>query len=250
MAKRLEGKVAVITGGTSGIGLATAKLFHEEGARVLVTGSNPRTLEAARTELEGIAEVVQSDAGDRAQIEALFDRVQKDLGGLDVLFLNAGILVHGTLATLDEAQFDEAFRVNVKGAWLALKAATPLLRAGGAVVLNSSITNAMGTPGSGAYGASKAALRSLGRTAASELADQGVRVNVISPGPTDTGIIEKSGGAADVIAGTKQRLRERSPQKRLGASEEIARAVLFLASDDASYMTGEEIVVDGGMTRV
>lgn len=250
MKKKLEGKVAVITGGTSGIGLAAAKLFHEEGARVLVTGSNPTTVETAREELRGIAEVVRSDAGDGAQIQALFEHVKGTFGGLDVLFLNAGIVKSAPLTSLAESDFDDIFRINVKGPWLALRAALPLLRPGGAVVLNTSMTNVIGMPGSTVYAASKAALRSLARTAAAELVERGVRVNAVSPGPTDSGIIGKNGVAPETVAAIEQRLIARIPQKRLGRPEEIARAALFLASEDSSFMTGEEIVVDGGMTRI
>ena len=247
--KKLEGKTALITGGTTGIGLATARLFQAEGARVLVTGSNPRTLEAARAEVRGVAEVIASDAGDPAQIRALFAKIKEEIGSLDILFLNAGIVKGGLIAELDEAIFDEIFRVNVKGPWLALQAAIPLLRPGSAVVLNASISAHLGMPGSGAYGASKAALRSFARTGAAELAPRGVRVNAVSPGPTDSGVIEKGYPGEEALA-IRAALIARSPQKRLGRTEEIARAVLFLASDDSSYMTGEEIVVDGGMTRV
>jgi NAD(P)-dependent dehydrogenase (short-subunit alcohol dehydrogenase family) len=249
MSKKLDGRIALVTGGTTGIGLATAKLFHAEGARVIVTGKNPATLEAARVSLGGIAEVVASDSGDTADIEGLFARIAKEHEGLDVLFLNAGVLRAGAIATMGEADFDEVLRVNVKGPWLALKAAIPLLRRGGAVVLNASINAHLGMPGTSAYAASKAALRSLARTAASELAEQGVRVNAISPGPTDSGIVEKlySPEAAAVV---RSALEAKIPQRRLGSTDEIARVVLFLACDDSSFMTGEEVVVDGGMTRV
>ncbi len=250
MKKKLEGKIALVTGGTSGIGLATAKLFHAEGARVMVTGRNRVTLGNARASLRGIAEVVSSDSGDAAEIKSLFARVAKEHGALDVLFLNAGIVRTGAIAAMSEADFDEVFRVNVQGPWLALKAAIPLLRRGGAVILNASINAHLGMPGTSAYAASKAALRSFARTAASELAEQGVRVNVISPGPTETEIIEKSGISADAAAAVKASLKAKIPQGRLGSVGEIARVVLFLASDDSSFMTGEEVVVDGGMTRV
>jgi NAD(P)-dependent dehydrogenase (short-subunit alcohol dehydrogenase family) len=249
MTQRLKGKTALVTGGTTGIGLATARLFHAEGARVIVTGKNPATLDAARARLRGIAEVVQSDSADDADVEELFAHVAREYGALDVLFLNAGILRRGTIADMGEAEFDEVFRVNVRGPWLAIKAAIPLLRRGGAVVLNASINAHLGMPGSSAYAASKAALRSLARTAASELAQQGVRVNVVSPGPTDSGIIEKTLSPADAAA-AHTALEARIPMGRLASTEEIARAVLFLAADDSSFMTGEEIVVDGGMTRV
>jgi len=243
MKKKLEGKIALVTGGTSGIGLATAKLFHAEGARVIVTGRNRVTLGNARASLRGIAEVVSSDSGDAAEIKSLFARVAKEHGALDVLFLNAGIVRTGAIAAMSEADFDEVFRVNVQGPWLALKAAIPLLRRGGAVILNASINAHLGMPGTSAYAASKAALRSFARTAASELAEQGVRVNVISPGPTETEIIEKSGISADAAAAVKASLKAKIPQGRLGSVGEIARVVLFLASDDSSFMTGEEVVV-------
>ena len=249
MTSKLRGKIALVTGGTTGIGLATSKLFHAEGARVIVTGKNPATLEMARASLRGIAEVAASDSGDAGEIEALFDRVAREYGGLDILFLNAGILRRGTVATMSEADFDEVFRVNVKGPWLALRAAIPLLRRGGAVVLNASINAHLGIPGTSAYAASKAALRSFARTAASELADRGVRENAISPGPTDLGIVEKNLSAGEAAA-ARASLEARILQRRLASTDEIARVVLFLASDDSSFMTGEEIVVDGGMTRV
>jgi NAD(P)-dependent dehydrogenase (short-subunit alcohol dehydrogenase family) len=244
MTRKLEGKTALITGGTTGIGLATAKVFAEEGARVFVTGQNPATIEAARKELDGVAEVIRSDAGDAAALGALFDRI----GRVDVLFLNAAVLGGGTIEEMTEERFDELFRINVKGPWLALKAAASHMVDGGTIVLNGSINARLGMPGTSAYAASKAALRSLARTAASELAARNIRVNVLSPGPTDTGIIEKYYG--DRAPAIKAQMAERIVMKRLGTNEEIARAALFLAGSDSSFMTGEEIVVDGGMTRV
>jgi NAD(P)-dependent dehydrogenase (short-subunit alcohol dehydrogenase family) len=249
MNKKLEGKVALVTGGTTGIGLATARLLHAEGAQVIVTGRNPSTLAAARASLRGVAEVLSSDSGDGAAIAALFAHIEHQHGGLDVLFLNAGIVRDGLIATMGEAEFDEVFRINVKGPWLALKAAIPLLRRGGAVVLNASINAHLGMAGTSAYAASKAALRSLARTAAAELAERGIRVNAVSPGPTDSGIINKI-RTPEAAAAVRSALEARIPQHRLGSIDEIARVVLFLACDDSSFMTGEEVVVDGGMTRV
>jgi NAD(P)-dependent dehydrogenase (short-subunit alcohol dehydrogenase family) len=247
---KLENKVAIITGGTTGIGLAAARLFASEGARVTVTGSNPKTLEAARAELAGVAEVVASDAGSAADIEKLARSFEAQGTGVDVVFVNAGVAKLGPMATLDEAAFDDSFRVNVKGPWLMLKSFAPLMRRGGSIVFNTSINNQLGMPGTSVYGASKAALRSLVRTAATELAGAGVRVNAVSPGPTETPLYGKFGLSPEVVQGFSQGLIERIPLKRFGKPEEIAKAALFLASDDSSFMTGEEIVVDGGMTRV
>jgi NAD(P)-dependent dehydrogenase (short-subunit alcohol dehydrogenase family) len=246
--KKLEGKRALITGGTTGIGLAAARLFAAEGASVVVTGSNPRTLEGARRELAGVAEVVASDAGARADIEALAERLRETK--LDVLFLNAGIGKFGPITELDEAVFDEVMRVNFKGPWLAIKLLAPIMRRGGSIVLTTSVNNQIGMPGSSVYAASKAALRSLGRTAAAELAPLGLRVNAVSPGPVETPLHGKLGMPAEALSGFAQSLVGQIALKRFGSPDEVARAALFLASDDSSYMTGEEIVLDGGMTSL
>jgi NAD(P)-dependent dehydrogenase (short-subunit alcohol dehydrogenase family) len=214
---------------------------------VTVTGSNPKTLEAARNELRGVAEVVASDAADGADIEKLARSFE---GGVDVLFLNAGVAKFGPIASLDEKAFDDSFRLNVKGPWLALKHFGPRMRRGGSIVFNTSVNNQLGMPGSSVYAASKAALRSLVRVAASELAEAGVRVNAVSPGPTETPLHTKLGFPAEVSKGFADSLIAQIPLRRFGTATEIAKAVLFLASDDSSFMTGEEIVVDGGMTRV
>ncbi len=247
---KLDNKIAVITGGTTGIGLAAARLFFAEGAKVTVTGTNPSTLESARRELRGVAEVVASDVGSSEDIDQLARQFESRGSGVDVVFLNAGIAKLGPIAALDEAALDESFRVNVRGPWLMIKRFAPLMRSGGAIVLNTSVNGEIGMPGSSVYAATKAAARSLVRTAASELADTGIRVNAVSPGPIETPLYGKLGMPADVIEGFAKSLLARIPQKRFGRPEEIAKAALFLASDDASYMTGEEIVVDGGMTRV
>jgi NAD(P)-dependent dehydrogenase (short-subunit alcohol dehydrogenase family) len=246
---RLQGKVALITGGTSGIGLAAARLFAAEGARVFVTGSTESSVAVARDLLGPSISVIRSDAGDLVQIDALLARVSEQAGDLDILFVNAGITGSHPLAELDEALFDRIFRVNVKGPYFTVRAAIPRMRAGGTIILNGSISASIGMPGTAVYAGSKAALRALGRVAAAELAARQIRVNVLSPGPTETGILEKNLDAA-AIARTKAYLGDKIPLGRMAHPDEIARAALFLASEDSSFMTGEEIVVDGGMTRV
>ncbi len=247
---KLQGKVVVITGGTTGIGLAAARLFAAEGGKVTVTGANPKTLDIARQELGGVAEVVASDAGSAADIEKLARTLDASGTGLDVLFLNAGVAKFGPIASLDVAALDESFRVNVRGPWLAIKHFAPVMRRGGAIVLTTSVNDVLGMPGSSAYAASKAAARSLVRTAASELAPAGIRVNAVSPGPIETPLYGKLGMTPEAIQGFSQDLVARIPLKRFGSAGEVAKAALFLASEDSSFMTGEEIVLDGGMTRV
>jgi NAD(P)-dependent dehydrogenase (short-subunit alcohol dehydrogenase family) len=246
---KLDGKVTLITGGTTGIGFAAAKRFRAEGARVFVTGSNPATLAQAREELSGVAEVIPSEAADAASVQRLFADVVERAGGLDALFLNAGILRVAPLSEMPEELFDTVMRVNVKGVFLALKAAAPVLRSGGAIVINGSISARIGMAGTAAYSASKGAVRSLASVAAVELAPRGIRVNVLSPGPTDSGILTKLFGSEEAAA-TSAALRERVPLKRVARTEEIAAAALFLISEDSSFMTGADMVVDGGMTRV
>ncbi len=245
--KKLENKVAIITGGTTGIGLATAKLFAAEGAKVTVTGTRPETLEIARNELRGVADVVASDAGSGGDIERLARDVKAKHGGVDVLFLNAGIAKFGPLTSFDEALVDEMFRVNFKGPWLAIKHFAPLLRRGGSVVLNASVVDQKGMPGTSAYAATKAAVRSLGRTAAAELAEAGVRVNVVSPGPIETPIYGKLGMPTEAVEAFAKSVTSQVPLRRFGTPDEIARVALFLASSDSSFLTGAEILADGGL---
>lgn len=214
----------------------------------MVTGSSDASVAAGRDALGASVRVVRSDVGDPLETERLYQEIGRDHGGIDVLFLNAGIVRNGRLADLDPAVFDEVLRVNLKGIFLALKFAAPLLRAGGAVVVNTSVANRLGVPGGGAYAASKAALRSLVRTAAAELLPQNVRVNALSPGPTDTPVYGKQGIPAAVVPEVRRNLATMVPQRRLAAPEEIANAVLFLACDDASFMTGDELAVNGGLS--
>ncbi len=194
--------------------------------------------------------MLASDAGSSEDIVALAKTFTERGAGVDVLFLNAGVAKFGPITTLDEAAFDDSFRINVRGPWLTIKHFSPILKRGGAVVFNSSINNQLGMPGSSVYAATKAALRSLVRVAASELAEAGVRVNAVSPGPIETPLYGKLGMPPAVVEGFAKSLVAQIPLRRFGTPEEVAKAALFLASDDSSFMTGEEIVLDGGMSRV
>jgi len=244
--KKLDGKIALISGGTSGIGAATARLFQSEGASVVVTGSSQASVDKAKTELPGI-EVVVSDAGDVAAIKTLVDRVKAGHGRIDVLFVNAGIAKFTPLDQADEDFYDSQFDVNVKGAFFLLKHAAPAIPEGGAIILTASVAGASGgLPGSTVYGATKAALRSFGRTFAKELLPRGIRVNTISPGPIVTPILDKGGLTAaqkeSFISGAATRI----PLGRTGTEAEVAAAALYLAAD-ATYTTGAELFVDGGL---
>ncbi|MCB9651236.1 MAG: SDR family oxidoreductase [Deltaproteobacteria bacterium] len=248
--KNLDKKIALVTGGTTGIGLATAHALAEAGADVIVTGRNPETLAAARAELDGIAEVIRSDAADPAAVAALFDHVKTTRGRLDVLFLNAGIARFAPLSDLPIEDADTILKVNVLGPWLALKHATPLLSEGASVVVNTSVVHTKGLPGASIYAASKAALRSIVRVAAAELAPRGVRVNAVSPGPIETPIYGKLGLSADQVEQFATDVQSKVALGRFGRPEDIAHAVLYLASPASAFVTGTELPVDGGFAQV
>jgi len=249
---RYSGKTAVVTGGTSGIGLATAKLLLDEGARVLVTGRTDKTLDAARVELGGIADgaiVVKSDTSSLADIEKLAGKVKETLGEVDLLFVNAGVAKFAPLEAVTEAHYDEVQAINAKGAFFVVQRIAPLLRTGGAVVLNTSVVNEKGFPATSVYSATKAALRSLARTFAAELLPRGIRVNAVSPGPITTPILGKSGLPPEGVTGFETQLRETNPMKRFSHPDEVARAVAFLAFE-ATFTTGAELPVDGGAAQL
>ncbi len=239
MEKRLRNKVALITGGTTGIGLATAKRFAAEGAEVIVTGRNPETLEAARRELGDSVKVVESDASNEQKVARLFETVGRRHGRLDVLFLNAGMAKIAPLAEASVADFDEMWNLNVRGLWLALKHAMPILSNGAAVIINTSVGNQKGFEAASAYGATKGALRSIMRIAARELAGRNVRVNAISPGPIEESLDPFLRDAISHV-----------PLGRMGSPDEVASVATFLASRDSSFITGTELAVDGGMAQV
>ncbi|MBO0678736.1 SDR family oxidoreductase [Mycolicibacterium sp. S2-37] len=237
-----DGKRVVITGGTSGIGLATAQALVSGGARVLVTGRTPASLENARAALGSAATVVRSDAV--ADIDALVERVATELGGVDLLVLNAGGTLATTVEQTSETQFRQLFELNVQAPYFTLQRFLPLMPAGSAVVLTTSVSNTKGIATTSVYSATKAALRSMARTFARELIDRGIRVNAVSPGPIDTGILERS-MPRDEARRFLEEIKAGNPMRRFGTPQEVAKAILFLGFD-ATYTTGTELLVDGG----
>jgi NAD(P)-dependent dehydrogenase (short-subunit alcohol dehydrogenase family) len=241
--KKLQGKMAVITGGTSGIGLATAKLFVKEGAYVFITGRRQKELDAAVQAIGRNVTGVQGDVARLADLDRLYEAV-KTKERIDVVFANAGVAEFAPLGKITEEHFDKLFDTNVKGTLFTVQKALALMNDGGSIILNGSVASVKGTPAFGVYGATKAALRSFVRTWTSDLKDRHIRSNVVSPGPTDTPIVD--GQPEDAIA----RIVSTIPMGRMGDPDEIAKAALFLASDDSSFVTGIELFVDGGRAQV
>ena len=247
---RLEGKVAVVTGGNSGIGLATAKRFQQEGARVAISGRSKKTLdEAGRTIGNGVL-AIQADVAKLAELDKLYAEVLQKLGNIDVLFVNAGVAKFAPLAETSESTFDEQFGINIKGAYFTIQKALPLLNDGASIILNTSVADSQGQVGTSVYSATKAALRSLARTAAAELVGRGIRVNAVAPGPIVTPIFGRTGLPQEAVDEFAKQILEKVPMKRFGQPEEVAATVAFLASQDASYITGVEINVDGGRAQI
>jgi NAD(P)-dependent dehydrogenase (short-subunit alcohol dehydrogenase family) len=248
--KRLEGKVAVVTGGNSGIGLATAMRFHEEGARVAITGRNVKTLQEAVKAIGNSVVAVQADVAKLPELDKFYATVAQKLGRIDVLFVNAGVAKFTPVREVSEETYDELFDTDTKGAYFTIQKALPLLNDGASIVLNTSVADKKGMPGGSVYSAAKAALRSFARTLAAELADRGIRVNAVSPGPIQTPIFQRAGVPKEEVPERVAQLVAAVPMKRIGRPEEVASVVAFLASADASYITGEEINVDGGMGQI
>ncbi|GGS28454.1 SDR family oxidoreductase [Streptomyces griseoviridis] len=243
-----DGKRVVITGGGSGIGFATAELLVRAGSRVVITGRDEQKLDAALRRLGAGAAAVRGDVASLADLDVLAERVRAELGAVDALFVNAGVTSASPFEETTEAMFDASFAVNVKGAFFTVQKLAPLLAPGAGVVLTTSVANVMGLAETSVYAAGKAALRSLARSLSRELLPRGVRVNAVSPGPVDTGILEGAMGAEAAARFKADRVAE-NPMGRFGTPEEIARAVAFLAFD-ATYTTGAELVVDGGVTQL
>ncbi|QWT21373.1 SDR family oxidoreductase [Bacillus sp. NP157] len=247
---RFEGKNVLVTGGTSGIGLAVAKAFIDEGARVVVTGRDPAGIERATAALGGNAIVVRNDAGSVAEARALAATVAEKGLRLDAIFINAGAAKFASLAEVDEALWDLSFDTNVKGAYFQLQALLPHLNQGASIVLNGSINAHIGMPGSSVYAATKAALISLARTLSAELIPQGARVNVVSPGPIETPLYGKLGMDEATLKETAAGILAQVPVGRFGRAEEVAATVLHLASPESAFIVGTEIIIDGGMSQL
>lgn len=247
---KLNNKVAVITGGNSGIGLATAQAFIQEGAKVTIFGRNAQTLDEAVKTLGEKAIAVQGDVTNWDNLETLFTTTKNTFGSVDVLFINAGLAQFAPIEATSEELFDRVMDVDFKGAYFTIQKALPYLNDGASIILTTSGTNAMGMPGTSVYAASKAALRSLARTLSAELIGRGIRVNAVSPGPIETPIYGRMGMSQEQVEGLGQSIIQQVPMQRFGKSEEIASAVLFLASADSTYILGSELVVDGGLTQL
>lgn len=250
MSDRLDGKVAIITGGNSGIGLATAKLFQSEGAKVVITGRRKDVVAAAVKEIGGNSKGIVSDTANLKDIESLYQNVKEQYGTIDVLFLNAGIATFAPFTDVDEAMFDNMVNVNFKGLFFNVQKALPLLSEGASVIFNTSVADQKGFPSTSVYSATKAAVRSLARSLSAELVGRRIRFNAIAPGPIDTPIFEKLGFPEKAIAEVKEGFTSQIPMKRMGRPIDIARAALFLASDDSSFIMGIDLTVDGGLAHL
>ncbi len=247
---KLEGKVALVTGGNSGIGLATAQEFVAEGAYVFITGRREAELAAAVKEIGRNVNGIRADVSNSGDLDQLFSQIKNEKGKLDIVFANAGVAKYAALGHITEELYDSIFDVNVKGVLFTVQKALPLIPEGGSIILNASIVGSKGLPANSVYSATKAAVRSFARTWTTDLKDRHIRVNVVSPGTTDTPGLSELLGSSEV---GQQRLKMMSssiPLGRLAKPKEIARAVVFLASDDSSYITGTELFVDGGFAQV
>jgi NAD(P)-dependent dehydrogenase (short-subunit alcohol dehydrogenase family) len=249
-AGKLEGKVALITGGNSGIGLATAKQFVNEGAYVFITGRREAELAVGKKQIRKNVSAIQGDVSNLDDLDRLFAQIRKEKGGIDIVFANAGVARYASLGTVTEDFFDSIFDINVKGVLFTVQKSLSLLRDGGSIILNASIVASKGLSSNSVYSATKAAVRSFARTWTTDLKDRRIRVNAISPGPIDTPGLSELLASSETGEQRKKMISTTVPLGRFGRPEEIAKAVVFLASDDASYITGIELFVDGGFAQV
>jgi NAD(P)-dependent dehydrogenase (short-subunit alcohol dehydrogenase family) len=247
---KLEGKVALITGGNSGIGLATAKQFVNEGAYVFITGRREAELAAAKKRIRKNVTAIQGDVSNLHDLDRLFAQIRKEKGNIDIVFANAGVARYVPLGAITEDFFDSIFDINVKGVLFTVQKSLPLLRDGGSIILNASIVATKGLSSNSVYSATKAAVRSFARTWTTDLKDRRIRVNAISPGPIDTPGLSELLASSETGEQRKKMISTTVPLGRFGRPGEIAKAVVFLASDDASYITGIELFVDGGFAQV
>lgn len=248
--KKLQDKVAVITGGNSGIGLETAKRFVQEGAKVVITGRRQKELDEAVKYIGSNVIAIQSDVSNLKDLDRLYQAVKEKYGKIDIIFANAGIAQFASIDGATETHFDQHFNINVKGLFFTVQKALPLLREGGSIILNSSIAAFIGEPGLSVYSATKAAVRSFARTWTQDLKDRKIRVNTLSPGPIQTPILSNLGLTEQQLADFKTQTLHDVPLGRMGTPDGIAKAVVFLASDDSSYITGINLCVDGGLAQV
>ena len=247
---RLQGKIAVITGGNSGIGLATAKAFISEGAQVVIAGRDKKTLDQAAAELGTKCLAMQVDVSKSPELDMLYSKVREKFGRIDVLFVNAGIAQFIPVEKVTEDFFDKTFDINTKGLFFTIQKALPLLSKGSSVILTTSSVIEKGMPGASVYAASKAAVRSLARSFSAELCDRGIRVNALCPGPVETPIFGRMGLPPEALKAMGESMQARVPLKRFGRPEELAKAALFLASEDSSFMLGSQVTVDGGVAQL
>ena len=247
---RLDGKLALITGGTSGIGLATAKQFANEGAYVFITGRREPELAAAVKEIGRNVSGVQGDVSNLADLDRLFEQIRKEKGKLDVVFANAGVAKYAPFGKITEEFYDSIFNINVKGLLFTVQKALPMLPDGASIILNASIIASKGFSSNSVYSATKAAVRSVARTWTTDLRDRRIRVNAVSPGSIDTSGLSNLLASSETGAQRKKLISSMVPLGRFGTPDEIAKAVVFLASDDSSYVTGTELFVDGGFAQV
>jgi NAD(P)-dependent dehydrogenase (short-subunit alcohol dehydrogenase family) len=250
MSQKLNNRVAVITGGSSGIGLAIAKRFAQEGAKVAITGRNQKTIDQAIAEIGPNSLGIQGDVSKLDDLTRIYQTVADHFGKVDTLIVNAGVYILAPLSDFTEEQFDQVSDINFKGAFFSVQKALPVLKDGASVVLISSTVNSKGIPNHAAYSATKAAVRSLARSFSAELLDRKIRVNALTPGPVDTPVFASVTGSAEGAAAMKEAMGNFTPVKRVAEPEELAAAALYLASDDSTFMLGAELLLDGGVREL